>query len=69
MDFSFFLSYNRDSGLRLFNVQYKGRRILYEVCWQLQWEIAIIRDVSNHPWSAGPAGSAGSLRVSLARTV
>ncbi|PKK54618.1 hypothetical protein CI102_891 [Trichoderma harzianum] len=34
MDFSFFLSYNRDNGLRLFNVQYKGRRILYEVCWQ-----------------------------------
>ncbi|KID70865.1 Copper amine oxidase, partial [Metarhizium hybridum] len=31
MDFSFFLSYYRDNGLRLFNVQYKGRRILYEL--------------------------------------
>ncbi|KAK9435079.1 Copper amine oxidase [Metarhizium brunneum] len=31
MDFSFFLSYYKDNGLRLFNVQYKGRRILYEL--------------------------------------
>lgn len=42
MDFSFFLSYYRDNGLRLFNVQYKGRRILYEVCWSLQSETIIL---------------------------
>ncbi|KAL7796312.1 amine oxidase catalytic domain-containing protein [Trichoderma afarasin] len=42
MDFSFFLSYNRDNGLRLFNVQYKGRRILYEVS-----------NRGNHPVQSG----------------
>lgn len=31
VDFSFYLSLTRDKGVRLFDVHYKGKRILYEV--------------------------------------
>ena len=31
MDFSFYISFTRDTGLRLFNVKYKGERIIYEL--------------------------------------
>lgn len=31
MDFSFYVSLTRDNGLRLFDVRYKGKRILYEL--------------------------------------
>lgn len=31
VDFSFYVSLTRDNGLRLFDVRYKGKRILYEV--------------------------------------
>lgn len=31
MDFSFFLIFTRDTGLRLFDVKYKGERIIYEL--------------------------------------
>ncbi|KAK2596780.1 hypothetical protein QQS21_006108 [Conoideocrella luteorostrata] len=49
MDFSFFLSYNRDNGLRLFNVQYKGRRILYE----LGLQEALAHYAGNDPVRSG----------------
>ncbi|KAK4059971.1 hypothetical protein Trihar35433_10515 [Trichoderma harzianum] len=49
MDFSFFLSYNRDNGLRLFNVQYKGRRILYE----LGLQEALAHYAGNDPVQSG----------------
>ncbi|TWU71601.1 hypothetical protein ED733_003204 [Metarhizium rileyi] len=49
MDFSFFLSYNRHNGLRLFNVQYKGRRILYE----LGLEEALSNYAGNDPVQSG----------------
>jgi len=32
VDFSFYVSTTREHGLRLFDVHYKGKRILYEVC-------------------------------------
>lgn len=31
VDFSFYVSITRDNGLRLYDVRYKGKRILYEV--------------------------------------
>ncbi|KAL1876689.1 hypothetical protein Plec18167_005097 [Paecilomyces lecythidis] len=31
MDFSFYISFNRDTGMKLFDVKYKGERIVYEV--------------------------------------
>ncbi|KAJ5022897.1 copper amine oxidase [Bipolaris maydis] len=31
MDFSFYVSITRDNGLRLYDIRYKGRRILYEL--------------------------------------
>lgn len=31
VDFSFYVSLTRDNGLRLYDVRYKGKRILYEV--------------------------------------
>lgn len=34
MDFSFYLGYTRDTGLALFDVRYRGERILYEVSMQ-----------------------------------
>ncbi|KAI9375379.1 copper amine oxidase [Aspergillus egyptiacus] len=31
MDFSFYISFNRDTGLSLFDIKYKGQRVLYEL--------------------------------------
>ncbi|KAL4749209.1 hypothetical protein BDW72DRAFT_195030 [Aspergillus terricola var. indicus] len=31
MDFSFYIAFNRDTGLSLFDIKYKGQRILYEL--------------------------------------
>jgi primary-amine oxidase len=31
VDFTFYLSLTRDKGLRLYDVHYKGKRVLYEV--------------------------------------
>lgn len=32
VDFSFYVAVSHDMGLRLFDVKYKGKRIIYEVC-------------------------------------
>jgi len=32
VDFSFYLSSTKQKGLRLYDVKFKGKRILYEVC-------------------------------------
>jgi len=31
MDFSFYLAFDRDNGLKFFNIEYKGERIIYEL--------------------------------------
>jgi primary-amine oxidase len=31
VDFSFYVSLTRDNGLRLYDIRYKGKRIMYEV--------------------------------------
>jgi hypothetical protein len=31
VDFSFYVSITRDNGLRLYDIRYKGKRIMYEV--------------------------------------
>ncbi|OCF40116.1 hypothetical protein I317_06067 [Kwoniella heveanensis CBS 569] len=31
MDFSFYLTYTRDTGMRLFDIKYKGERVIYEL--------------------------------------
>ncbi|KAL2216423.1 copper amine oxidase [Thermoascus aurantiacus ATCC 26904] len=31
MDFSFFISFSRDTGMKLFDIRYKGERIIYEL--------------------------------------
>ena len=31
MDFSFYVAVSLDTGLKLFDVKYKGKRIMYEV--------------------------------------
>ena len=35
MDFTFYVTVSRDTGVRLFDLKYKGKRILYEVMWHL----------------------------------
>lgn len=32
VDFSFYVAVSHDMGLRLFDIKYKGKRIIYEVC-------------------------------------
>lgn len=32
MDFSFYVAVSHDMGVRLFDIKYKGKRIIYEVC-------------------------------------
>ena len=34
VDFSFFISFNRDVGVQLYNIKYKGKRIIYELALQ-----------------------------------
>ena len=31
MDFSFYVSFSRDTGVRLFDIKYKGQRVMYEL--------------------------------------
>ncbi|KAH7394285.1 putative copper amine oxidase [Pyrenochaeta sp. MPI-SDFR-AT-0127] len=49
MDFSFFLATTRDTGLRLYDVKYKGQRILYE----LGLEEAVTHYAGNDPVQSG----------------
>ncbi|KAF2813058.1 membrane copper amine oxidase [Mytilinidion resinicola] len=49
MDFDFYLSFTRDTGLRLFNIRYKGERIIYE----LGLEEALAHYAGNDPVSSG----------------
>ncbi|KDQ60427.1 hypothetical protein JAAARDRAFT_191806 [Jaapia argillacea MUCL 33604] len=51
MDFSFYISFNRDTGMRLYNVEYKGDRILYEI----GLEEAIAHYAGNDPVQSGTA--------------
>lgn len=36
VDFSFYVAVSHDMGLRLFDIKYKGKRIIYEVCSALR---------------------------------
>lgn len=51
MDFSFFVTFTRDTGMRLFDVKYKGERIIYEIGLQE----AIAHYAGNDPTQSGTA--------------
>ncbi|KAJ7199635.1 putative copper amine oxidase [Mycena pura] len=51
MDFSFYITFTRDTGLRLFDVKYKGDRIIYE----LGLQEAIAHYAGNDPVQSGTA--------------
>ncbi|KZV72277.1 copper amine oxidase [Peniophora sp. CONT] len=51
MDFSFYVTFSRDSGLRLFDIKYRGERIVYE----LGLEEAIAHYAGNDPAQSGTA--------------
>ena len=49
VDFSFYVSFSRDSGFRLFDIKYGGERIVYE----LSLEEAIAHYAGNDPVQSG----------------
>ncbi|KAJ7769348.1 copper amine oxidase [Mycena metata] len=49
MDFSFYITFTRDTGLRLFDIKYKGERIIYE----LGLQEAIANYAGNDPVQSG----------------
>ncbi|KAK2746498.1 hypothetical protein FQN57_003124 [Myotisia sp. PD_48] len=49
MDFSFLISFNRDTGVRLFDIKYQGKRIIYE----LGLQEALSHYASNDPLQSG----------------
>lgn len=51
MDFSFYITHGRDSGIRLHEIKYKGQRIIYE----LGLDEAIAHYAGSNPDSAGTA--------------
>ncbi|KAJ7661708.1 copper amine oxidase [Mycena rosella] len=51
MDFSFYITFTRDTGLRLFDVKYKGDRIIYE----LGMQEAIAHYAGSDPVQSGTA--------------
>ncbi|EEP80558.1 conserved hypothetical protein [Uncinocarpus reesii 1704] len=51
MDFSFYISFNRDTGMRLFDIKFRGERIIYE----LGLEEALSHYASNDPMQSGVA--------------
>nr|KIR88896.1 hypothetical protein I308_00977 [Cryptococcus tetragattii IND107] len=51
MDFSFYLTFTRDTGMRLYNVKFKGERIIYE----LGLQEAIAHYAGNDPVQSGTA--------------
>ncbi|TGZ78443.1 copper amine oxidase [Ascodesmis nigricans] len=51
MDFSFYLGFSRDVGVTLFDIKYKGKRILYE----LGLQEAIAHYAGNDPKASGTA--------------
>ncbi|KAL2856687.1 copper amine oxidase [Aspergillus pseudoustus] len=51
MDFSFYISFNRDTGLSLFDIKYKGQRVLYE----LGLQEALAHYAANDPVQSGVA--------------
>ncbi|OJD28624.1 copper amine oxidase [Diplodia corticola] len=51
MDFSFFIAFTRDTGLALYDIRYKGERIIYE----LSMQEALAHYASSDPYQAGIA--------------
>ncbi|KAI2080782.1 hypothetical protein LOZ04_004158 [Ophidiomyces ophidiicola] len=51
MDFSFYIGFSRDTGMRLFDIRYRGERIIYE----LGLEEALSHYASNDPMQSGVA--------------
>lgn len=51
MDFSFYIGFNRDTGLSLFDIKYKGQRVLYE----LGLQEALAHYAGNDPVQSGVA--------------
>ncbi|KAI9729144.1 MAG: hypothetical protein M1834_007051 [Cirrosporium novae-zelandiae] len=51
MDFEFYLGYTRDTGMHLYNIKYKGQRIIYE----LGLQEALAHYAGNDPIQSGTA--------------
>ncbi|KAK6992126.1 amine oxidase [Favolaschia claudopus] len=51
MDFSFYITFTRDTGLRLFDIKYRGERVIYE----LGLQEAIAHYAGNDPVQSGTA--------------
>ncbi|KAI1010694.1 hypothetical protein LB503_004925, partial [Fusarium chuoi] len=51
MDFSFYVSITRDNGLRLYDIRYKGKRIMYELTEQGMFEIDKGFPIQRHSWA------------------
>ncbi|KAJ3749653.1 copper amine oxidase [Lentinula detonsa] len=51
MDFSFYIAFRRDSGMRLFDIRYRGERIVYE----LGLDEALAHYAGNDPVQSGTA--------------
>lgn len=49
MDFEFYIAFSRNTGVRLFDIKYKGERIFYE----LGLEEAIAHYAGNDPMQSG----------------
>lgn len=51
MDFSFYIAFSRDTGMTLFDIKYKGERIIYE----LGLQEAIAHYAGHDPAQSGVA--------------
>lgn len=51
MDFSFYIGFKRDTGVNLYDIKYKGKRIIYE----LGLQEAIAHYAGNDPYQGGTA--------------
>lgn len=51
MDFAFYIGFNRDTGVNLYDIKYKGKRIIYE----LGLQEAIAHYAGNDPTQSGTA--------------
>jgi primary-amine oxidase len=51
MDFTFFITFTRDTGMRLYDIKYKGEKVIYE----LGLQEAIAHYAGNDPHQSGTA--------------
>ncbi|EKG22116.1 Copper amine oxidase [Macrophomina phaseolina MS6] len=65
MDFEFYIAFSRDTGVRLFDIKYRGERIIYE----LGLEEALAHYAGNDPVLSGIAYLDSWLRLPRARDI